>query len=94
MIRNWKTLYAELRDAVCSPSWAPRDDPKAVVELAGWLRANQSVIHSQRRRLRNPQDAFKPYIVKRPDGGCQVLFPLSELDRLLHDAGLDEGREG
>jgi len=26
---------------------------------------------------------FKPYIVKRPNGGCQVLFPLTELDRLV-----------
>ena len=27
--------------------------------------------------------AFKPWIVRRPDGGCQVLFPLMELDRLI-----------
>jgi hypothetical protein len=26
---------------------------------------------------------FAPYIVKRPHGGCQVLFPLAELDRLV-----------
>lgn len=26
---------------------------------------------------------FKPWIVKRPCGGCQVLFPLSELDGLV-----------
>jgi hypothetical protein len=26
---------------------------------------------------------FKPYIVKRPNGGCQVLFPLTDLDRLV-----------
>lgn len=26
---------------------------------------------------------FKPWIVKRPDGGCQVLFPLTELDKLV-----------
>ena len=26
---------------------------------------------------------FAPYIVKRPHGGCQVLFPLGELDRLV-----------
>ena len=26
---------------------------------------------------------FKPFIVKRPNGGCQILFPLSELDFLL-----------
>jgi hypothetical protein len=28
---------------------------------------------------------FKPWIVRRPDGGCQVLFPLSELDRLVDE---------
>lgn len=26
---------------------------------------------------------FKPWIVKRPNGGCQVLFPLSELDTIV-----------
>ena len=26
---------------------------------------------------------FIPWIVKRPNGGCQVLFPLTELDRLV-----------
>jgi len=26
---------------------------------------------------------FKPYIVTRPGHECQVLFPLSELDRLI-----------
>ena len=26
---------------------------------------------------------LKPSIVKRPNGGCQILFPLSELDYLL-----------
>jgi len=26
---------------------------------------------------------FKPWIVKRPNGGCQVLFPLSELDNIV-----------
>lgn len=28
---------------------------------------------------------FVPYIVKRPHGGCQVLFPLTELDRLVDE---------
>ena len=37
-------------------------------------------------RLPVPSSVFKPWIVKRPDGGCQVLFPLSELDRLLDEA--------
>jgi len=26
---------------------------------------------------------FKPWFVKRPNGGCQVLFPLSELDSIV-----------
>jgi len=26
---------------------------------------------------------FKPYIVKRSAGGCQVLFPLTELDTII-----------
>lgn len=26
---------------------------------------------------------FKPWIVRRPNGGCQVLFPLTELDKLV-----------
>jgi hypothetical protein len=26
---------------------------------------------------------FKPWIVKRPNGGCQVLFPLTELDNII-----------
>ena len=30
-----------------------------------------------------PANVFKPWIVKRPDGGCQVLFPLTELDSLV-----------
>ena len=29
---------------------------------------------------------FKPFIVKRSGGGCQVLFPLSMLDELLEQA--------
>ncbi|HUW13420.1 MAG TPA: hypothetical protein VM537_27100 [Anaerolineae bacterium] len=31
----------------------------------------------------NPTDPFRAYVVKRPDGGCQVLFPLSELDGII-----------
>ena len=34
----------------------------------------------------SPVQVFKPWIVRRPDGGCQVLFPLTELDRLVNDA--------
>ena len=30
--------------------------------------------------------AIKPYIVKRPNGGCQVLFPLTELDSIIDAA--------
>lgn len=26
---------------------------------------------------------FKPWVVRRPNGGCQVLFPLTELDKLV-----------
>jgi hypothetical protein len=26
---------------------------------------------------------FKPWFVRRPNGGCQVLFPLTELDTLV-----------
>jgi len=33
-------------------------------------------------RARAPM-IFKPYIVTRPGHECQVLFPLSELDRLI-----------
>ena len=29
---------------------------------------------------------FKPYFVRRPNGGCQVLFPLTELDNLVEQA--------
>jgi hypothetical protein len=28
---------------------------------------------------------FKPWIVRRAHGGCQVLFPLSELDRIVRE---------
>lgn len=28
-------------------------------------------------------ELFKPYIVKRSAGNCQVLFPLTELDNLV-----------
>jgi len=37
-------------------------------------------------KRRTPAQVFKPWIVRRPDGGCQVLFPLTELDRLLDEA--------
>ena len=30
-----------------------------------------------------PQAVLKKWIVRRPNGGCQVLFPLSELDRIV-----------
>ena len=30
--------------------------------------------------------SIKPYIVKRPNGGCQVLFPLSKLDDIVDAA--------
>ena len=47
-------------------------------------------------RNTNPASVFKPYIVKRSSrrGGCQVLFPLTELDRLVGEvcAGYDERR--
>lgn len=33
--------------------------------------------------IRDATRLFKPWIVRRPDGGCQVLFPLSELDNLI-----------
>ena len=33
----------------------------------------------------NIQKIFKPYIVKRPNGGCQVLFPLTELDTIVEE---------
>ena len=29
--------------------------------------------------------AIKPYIVRRENGGCQVLFPLSKLDEILEE---------
>ena len=29
---------------------------------------------------------LKPYIAKRPNAGCQVLFPLSELDNIVESA--------
>lgn len=36
---------------------------------------------------------FKPWIVRRPNGGCQVLFPLSELDNLvIKMAGIITGK--
>jgi len=47
-------------------------------------------------RRPNPAAAFKPYIVKRPNGGCQVLFPLSELDAIIArvlEAGDDRLRD-
>jgi hypothetical protein len=37
------------------------------------------------KRPRSPAQVFKPWIVRRPEGGCQVLFPLTELDRLLEE---------
>jgi len=43
------------------------------------------------KRKANPYDVFKPWIVKRPNGGCQVLFPLTELDRLV-DAAIKASR--
>ena len=42
----------------------------------------------------NPQWVFKPWIVKRPHGGCQVLFPLSELDRLVKAATKEAWAQG
>ena len=36
--------------------------------------------------------AFKKWFVKRPDGGCQVLLPLSELDATI-DAALREAED-
>jgi len=36
-----------------------------------------------RKRPKSSAAVFKPWIVTRPDGGCQVLFPLSELDGLI-----------
>ena len=35
-----------------------------------------------RRKTRNLQSLFKPYIVTRKAGQCQVLIPLVELDAL------------
>lgn len=32
--------------------------------------------------------AFKKWIVVRPDGGCQVLLPLNELDNTIRE-GID-----
>jgi hypothetical protein len=29
---------------------------------------------------------IKPWIVRRPNGGCQVLFPLTELDNIIDAA--------
>ena len=39
----------------------------------------------QKTEKRTPSAAaiFKPWIVRRPDGGCQVLFPLDQLDGLI-----------
>ena len=30
--------------------------------------------------------AIKPWIVRRPNAGCQVLFPLTELDNIIDEA--------
>lgn len=30
---------------------------------------------------------MKPFIVRRPNGGCQVLFPLTEMDRIIEGDG-------
>ena len=35
--------------------------------------------------LRDVTRLFKKWIVKRPNGGCQILFPLTELDKLVED---------
>lgn len=51
------------------------------------------VVRYTKRRFRSPSAVFAPYVVKRPNGGCQVLFPLSELDRLVQTAiAVSEGR--
>ena len=36
-----------------------------------------------KKRPKSSAAIFKPWIVNRPHGGCQVLFPLSELDGLI-----------
>ena len=36
-----------------------------------------------RRPKNNPAAILKPWIVRRPNEGCQVLFPLSELDGII-----------
>lgn len=38
-------------------------------------------------------ELFKPYIVKRPNGNCQILFALSELDKLVDDIICAHSRE-
>jgi hypothetical protein len=40
------------------------------------------------RRIVSPITPFKPYIVRRHTalGGCQVLFPLALLDKLVYSA--------
>ena len=53
------------------------------------------------RRTPSPISPFKPYIVRRHRtlGGCQVLFPLALLDKLVYSAmalalsAMDEERE-
>jgi hypothetical protein len=35
---------------------------------------------------KNPYAVFAPWMVKRPKGGCLVLFPLNELDALVDEA--------
>ena len=40
------------------------------------------------KKIKNLQSLFKKYIVKRPNGMCQVLFSLTELDNLCDDIQL------
>lgn len=47
-LRRLRKQYGELRDALCSKSWAPRDNHERVVALAKMMKRRESKIEAAR----------------------------------------------
>lgn len=57
-------------------------------EFPGYRRRQRRAVRRPRPRSHEGAVAeavkiFKPYVVRREGGGCQVLFPLSALDQIV-----------
>jgi hypothetical protein len=83
--RNYEAMYRELVDALCSPSWLPRNKHESVVKLAKRLHDSQAKIYPQSQGCTLPPEGW--YCTREPghEGPCAAEWHYSHGMRSLNE---------